>query len=827
MADRIQYCSLEEFRKCYLEGGGFRTLGRAQMRTIEARLRKQGKLDKHGWTALRNWGAENASSPRLQWSAMETVISGIQRAAQWAHPKRFGEKKRNAHFESRYRAKMAPFQEGVTDRAYVDGFTVLKRKAPRGTRLGSAFDVPLISREDKTRGLVYGADVGVTVCWDNRDDDDNAAMRNLVHNIGAASFLLYNDRRRAFQFTMTMRGTRVQFWCHSRSHSVGTFQMDVNKCYKEFIHFVLFILYANDAQLGFDPSVTRVVDVHGRPQYQFDVVHEGEEVPRVYQTLDVLFQCAFTDALHERAMAVYRVCPATKGDGLSAQADPVKHRVLKDFAQLASKPNELAERNRILMRLRDAAETQEERARCDGFFTTVLADFEVFDMADRSPYPGQALNLVPGKRRRTLVKEVCDDLYSIENGVLHFYSLAECSTILLFFMRAGIVHGDISPGNILMPLIRPLRGSDDHSAVRIADFEYTKDYSKAVEGLKTLFHDSIITCSHEGTLARQDLMMGEFFQLGRLKLILERAYGPKSPMLLLVGLVIKMGNAHRAVQGSQLIPDDEEPSDDVFRQLDKANFDEEIYNVMHEAFMVISEALEDVDLIPLRSAGIDQETVASYDAPEMMRQLDQAIVDALTPEEKAVIGLLPAPTPCEEAATEQICEDTDTFTSASLSVSASISTFSEDIASEEMSDYGDDAASAPVDDDELVDYYTLPMEHIEAESGEDHCTAAALPLAHEDMAPDNRDAREAKVRQAGELERNNSGRVTFPWLKLVGESEPSPAVSHTVKKSRKRQKNDENSPTPVVDKSSLAETSGRMLPKFGGTRLGNQPPLQG
>ena len=38
-----------------------------------------------------------------------------------------------------------------------------------------------------------------------------------------------------------------------------------------------------------------------------------------------------------------------------------------------------------------------------------------------------------------------------------------------------------------------------------------------------LFHDSIITCSPDGTHARQDLMMGEFFQLGRLKLILERA----------------------------------------------------------------------------------------------------------------------------------------------------------------------------------------------------------------------------------------------------------------------------------------------------------------
>lgn len=274
------------------------------------------------------------------------------------------------------------------------------------------------------------------------------------------------------------------------------------QCYKEFIHFVLFILYANDTQLGFDSSVTRVVDVHGRPQYQFDVVHEGEEVPRVYQTLDVLFQCTFTDVLHDRAMVVYRVCPATRGDGLCAQSDPAKHRVLKDFAQLANKPNELAERNRILERLRDAAETPEERARCDGFFTTVLADFEVFDMADRSPYSDEALDLTPLRRRRTLVKEVCDDLYSIENGVLHFYSLAECSTsmssvcyrsvdsdvplVLLFFMRAGVVHGDISPGNILMPLIGPLRGSDDHSAVRIADFEYTKDYSMAVEGLKTV-----------------------------------------------------------------------------------------------------------------------------------------------------------------------------------------------------------------------------------------------------------------------------------------------------------------------------------------------------
>ncbi|KAI5889401.1 uncharacterized protein SCHCODRAFT_02679974 [Schizophyllum commune H4-8] len=894
MADRIQYCSLEEFRKCYLEGVGFRTLGRTQLRTIEARLRKQGKLDKHGWTALRTWGTEDASSPRLQWTAMEVVISSIQRAAQWAHPKRFGEKKRNAHFESRYRAKMAPFQEGYME--------LLKKKAPRGTRLGTAFDVPLISREDATRGLVYGADIGVSVCWDNRDDDDNTAMRSLVNNIGAASFLLYNDRRRAFQFTMTMRGTRVQFWCHSRSHSVGTFQMDVNKCYREFIHFVLFILYANEAQLGFDPTVIRVVDAHGRPQYQFDVVHEGEETPRVYQTLDVLFQCAFTNALHDRAMAVYRVCPATKGDGLSARFDPANHRVLKDFAQLATKPYELAERNRILECLKNAAQTPEERARCDGFFTTVLADFEVFDMADRSPYPDQALNLVPLRRRRTLVKEVCDDLYAIENGVLCFYTLAESSTILLFFMRAGVVHGDISPGNILMPLVRPRCGSENYSAVRIADFEYTKDYSKAVEGLKTgtpeymavevqagqhlfyaedapeallarhhwsynfyydaepliwialdfalsrfrleageekqpeelcqqqLFRDSIITCSPEGTHARQDLMMGEFFQLGRLKLILERAYGPKSPMLLLVGLVIKMGNAHRAAQGSQLIPEDEEPGDDVFRQLEKENFDEDIYIVMHEAFMMISEALEDVDLIPLRNAGIDQETVASYDAPELMRQLDQSIVDALTPEEKALIGLAPAPMSLD-AAKEEMHEHPDEVPSTAHSdgeVSLLGPVSLENTASEETASHSDHVASSTTDEEQLLDDYAPIMEHAEAESEEDHCTtAAALPLAHEVMAPNNRDAREAEEREASELKRNNSGRVTFPWLKLVGESESSPAASHAVKKSRKRQENDENCPTPVVDKSSVAEASRMMLPKFGGTKLGNQLPLQG
>ena len=262
------------------------------------------------------------------------------------------------------------------------------------------------------------------------------------------------------------------------------------------------MLYANDAQLGFDPTVTRVIDVRGRPQYQFEVVHEGEETARIYQTLDVLFQCTFTDALHDRAMAVYRVCPATKGDGLSAIFDPTNHRVLKDFAQLINRPTELAERNRLLERLNDAAETPEERARCEGFFTTVLADFEVFDMADRSPYSGQAMDLVPAKRRRTLVKEVCDDLYAMENGVHCFYALAECSTstssachrsvgsdvllVLLFFMRAGVVHGDISPGNILMPLIRPLGGNENNSAVRIADFEYTKDYSKVVEGLKTV-----------------------------------------------------------------------------------------------------------------------------------------------------------------------------------------------------------------------------------------------------------------------------------------------------------------------------------------------------
>ncbi|KAL1741842.1 hypothetical protein HDZ31DRAFT_66528 [Schizophyllum fasciatum] len=485
MSQLVKHCSLDEFKKTYMERLGWKAPGKRKTQAIVSHLVKKGKLTDGGWVALESWKTGNSSNPRFRWIAMGTLVRAVLAAAEQVIPSRFSHEKRTADFECRYRTT-APLYASDANAPQVDAFTVLQKKGPRSVRPGSATDRCLSSTEDSACGVVHAADVGVTVFWDPREGNSGTPW-NRRQSSRTASYMLYNDRRRSFHLSLTIRHTTAQVWWHSRSHSIHSYAFDINEMHTELIHFILFAHYANEEQLGFDPSVTRVVDDVGRLQYQFDTVFAGESAVRTYQTIRVINEASPNYTLHDRAMAVYLVCPAARGDGESRVIVPAEYRVLRDFFQLVDQPDELAERNRVLKKMKSVARNPRELAMCEKAFVSVLADYDVhFDLSLWSPLRKRALALVPRRRRRSVYGEVCQDLYGIGDARVYYFAMGECTSILLFMLRAGIVHEDISPGNFLVHAKDDRCARDgklsDELTVKITDFEYTKDYSQVKEG---------------------------------------------------------------------------------------------------------------------------------------------------------------------------------------------------------------------------------------------------------------------------------------------------------------------------------------------------------
>ena len=53
--------------------------------------------------------------------------------------------------------------------------------------------------------------------------------QNEYHALAAASFMMDNDRRRKFQFSLTIEDTQATLWHHTRSHSTIAYSFDMNE----------------------------------------------------------------------------------------------------------------------------------------------------------------------------------------------------------------------------------------------------------------------------------------------------------------------------------------------------------------------------------------------------------------------------------------------------------------------------------------------------------------------------------------------------------------------------------------------------------------------
>ncbi|TRM65723.1 hypothetical protein BD626DRAFT_397737 [Schizophyllum amplum] len=522
-------CTVDDFYATYITPKGWKRVNNTSMRGIISKLTEGGHINEDGqWRDLltdEKFHGENAHFGRLA-----KVVEAVVEAASSQMPRRFAKNKRTCLFNSRPDNETLSEVEGSS--FHVDAFNhFAKSTYTSDSSSGSAQYTTLGSGSGNTCNI-NTADV--TFSYEFKlQKDDKKVLDDDMKTIGAAGHYLFADLRRASHFALTSEGKWARLWNHSRSHSAVTLFFDIHKNKEELIQGILFSSFADEFQLGFDPTVVRVLDSKKYWQYQFDVCH-NDGTTHTYQTTEILHEnCAA--ALYTRAMRVFKVRRVSeRGDGLSLL--DCDDNVLRDY-WLWDDDDTLLEReiqNSLRAKFKEAAASDEEFEEIWKHFLHIEADGVVawngyrdavpappaastpYKFADplnpkgsksskarvegstprqEAGYIGPArpaqlesapLQLHGRKHCRTLYTEVCVDLYKVDDPALFFFALEESVFTISWLRRVDSMHRDMSPGNTMLWQLAAADESNSPSkkplceryVTKMADLEYLKDYDK-------------------------------------------------------------------------------------------------------------------------------------------------------------------------------------------------------------------------------------------------------------------------------------------------------------------------------------------------------------
>ncbi|KAF9499246.1 hypothetical protein BDN71DRAFT_1586966 [Pleurotus eryngii] len=345
-----------------------------------------------------------------------------------------------------------------------------------------------------------------------KKDNPKAFCDNIKKVIGAATSILYNDPCRRHVYAMTLEGKQLRMWYFCRSHIAISLPFNIHKAQDDFLLFLLFLVSATKEELGFDPTVVRVIRRTGTVfRYKVGDVH--------YETVgDPLNQDA---AFHicSRSTRVWKVQKVVRdGAGWREDERDTELHVLRDVWLYHGSTMEKDIQDQIFGKFDEGT-----REKVRPHFLTILHDVEVtfttngvegrditplapglsFAVLDpvtenriskgsrvsKAPLDQGAYRLpfrpsreVPKARIhvRTVFKECCEPVY----GIADMITVAKCidgAIVGLDYLRqAGFVHRDISGGNILW--YAPERSEGTTAEVeatgigKIADLEYCRPY---------------------------------------------------------------------------------------------------------------------------------------------------------------------------------------------------------------------------------------------------------------------------------------------------------------------------------------------------------------
>ncbi|KAL1749078.1 hypothetical protein HDZ31DRAFT_28360 [Schizophyllum fasciatum] len=547
-------CPVTDFYKAYVKPKAYARVATRTMDRIMDALRDRDVIDPvtGEWTVLRKTAGLGENE---HFKGMEDVFAEVLEVAAKACPSRYSTDKRTTYFVCRPDCQTASEVPGASFRVdamnYLSQSSYSHEAAPKTAHNHTA-TVPGQHRPE----VVYTADAGAT--WELKlHDDESHILRNEQQTLNTARHMLYNDIRRTCHFSFTIEDSSARIWLHTRSHTIMTERFDIHTDASEFIQFILFSTFASQFQLGFDPTVRRVV-VAGKLHYHFDVVDfNGRR--HTYQSVKTEHDNAAAD-LYSRAMRVFKVIECGVKDS--------PHYVLRDYWLFDDEftHEEWQIQEDILAALKTKL-TAKEYKKIRRHFMTILSDgvvshkrvrdavpcppdgadvyeynnelnpngtsakqpkVTIASRGDNAPFKGpdpskapppDLLNLHGRKHCRTVYLEHCEDLWHVKDPAKFYFALSEIMYILDNMRRAGYMHRDVSLGNVMLQTLATRSRSKDlsaHYVTKIADLEYARSYGQTSQ------HDPITgTC----VLMAIEVQAGEhLFRNMRIKDLLTHGY---------------------------------------------------------------------------------------------------------------------------------------------------------------------------------------------------------------------------------------------------------------------------------------------------------------
>ncbi|KAI4522853.1 hypothetical protein K525DRAFT_197847 [Schizophyllum commune Loenen D] len=467
---------------------------------------------------------------------LETVVAQILSAAEETLPKRYSPEKRTTEFMCQPTRITLSETTGSSQR--MDNFFVRRTSSyPSGLDLNRN---PEVSVEDtEAPRVIYTADV--TAAGESKTDEKpKDKLDNQKKVCGHQGHIFQNDIGRFAVFTYTIERSKLRVWFHTRSHSAVTTEIDIyNHDEGWFFEFILFMTYAPYHELGIDPSVRRVLDKERHLQYQFDIYPSKRcKKPAIYQTVRVLDESS-GQTVYSRAMRVFDVRLVIKNsDDPEERTLAEEANVLRDYWVYEDVSDEKVIQSRILERI---GKLKGVASKAKKHFMAILQDgivrhpsikdeksgtvpsppkaakpfrFELDDNPARAKpaksqikeseevrTPAALQGNIPGapkidavpllqlhgkKHCRTVYKQLCMDLYKVNDPAVFFHALAEVMQILHYFKLIGYVHRDVSPGNFLLHHISGALPDLPQQITRdvlkewvtiVSDLEYARPYT--------------------------------------------------------------------------------------------------------------------------------------------------------------------------------------------------------------------------------------------------------------------------------------------------------------------------------------------------------------
>ncbi|KAI6110910.1 hypothetical protein EDD16DRAFT_1897766 [Pisolithus croceorrhizus] len=309
--------------------------------------------------------------------------------------------------------------------------------------------------------------------------DGNDVIWSLQH-------IMRSDPCRRATFGVKIENTEMRFWFTCRAVTLVSEPFNFCTEPEHLIYFFCSLVFAEDHELGWDPTIRRV-SVGGKIQYNI-TVHTDEGKDLVYQTTRVISDYS-ADTLSGRGTRVFEARLIFLNGTSVKDAKPV---VLKDSWRDCDRDREDIILNQIFADLlKHKGPEQEEEAR--KHFLTVLAAGNVMvdgkidstdcllrgsDLStDRTPHRLPAEEVPKGKPIRSgegstpifrfapystkhskvhhrthfrlVFKEVCRSIYELRSLDTVFATLEDVREALQFLHSVDWVHRDISGGNVL------------------------------------------------------------------------------------------------------------------------------------------------------------------------------------------------------------------------------------------------------------------------------------------------------------------------------------------------------------------------------------------